>query len=141
MGRKAPPTAWKPGVSGNPGGRPGTATGELRRKLASHSPAIFAKCVEMAKAGDLGAMRLIMERTMPSLRPSDVEFALDLPAKASMSDSARAIFAAVGAGDVSAAQGSEMLQALASVAAVVRVDEITQRLDALEAVPSKRKRA
>ena len=67
--RKAPRSAWKPGQSGNPAGRPpmGKAFAEaLRKNLTGEGPAIplrlaaVAKaCVEKALAGDVQALRLL----------------------------------------------------------------------------------
>ena len=118
-----------------------TPMGELRQKMEKVAPSIIKLVIEQAMAGDAVAQRLIVDKCMPNLKSVDREFTLELPAKASMSDAARAIFAAVAAGDVTTSQGSEMLQALASVASVVRVDEIAQRLDRLESVSTTKRLA
>ena len=56
---------WAPGRSGNPKGRaPGTGKiDKLRAALAKELPDVLAALVAQAKAGDTGAIRLILERT------------------------------------------------------------------------------
>ncbi len=59
--RKAPRTAFKPGQSGNPGGRPlGTITALLRKKLDTDK--FVDALLDMAYAKDLGAMREVYRR-------------------------------------------------------------------------------
>ena len=68
------------GTSGNPRGRQprGLATVErLRTALAEELPAIIRSVVEKAKAGDIGASKLILERLLPPLRSSEVTVVLD----------------------------------------------------------------
>jgi Family of unknown function (DUF5681) len=65
-------TRWKPGQSGNRSGRPKKLpiTDVLREELehigadgVAHDVAIARKLVEMARQGDLGAIREIADRT------------------------------------------------------------------------------
>jgi len=63
---------FEPGRSGNPSGRPrGSADrrSELRAMLEPHAPALLEKVIQMALEGDLVAMKLCLERCLPSLRP------------------------------------------------------------------------
>lgn len=62
------------GQSGNPTGRrPGTQTKQtrLREQLLSEAPAILAALVEQAQAGDPAASKLVLDRCLPVLRPTD----------------------------------------------------------------------
>lgn len=61
---------WQPGQSGNPKGRPPSPTRDLKRILRSREPnsglrysRLFAKAlVDAALAGDVNAMRVILDR-------------------------------------------------------------------------------
>jgi hypothetical protein len=65
--RKAPKTAWKPGQSGNPNGRPkaGKSFAERIRESLSEEDwtAIIEKATEQAKAGDKAARDFLLDRT------------------------------------------------------------------------------
>lgn len=71
-------TRWKPGQSGNPSGRPRKLpiTDVLREELehlgedgVANEVAIARKLVQMARQGDLGAIREIADRTEGKARP------------------------------------------------------------------------
>ena len=59
---------WKPGHSGNPGGRPKKGAPGIR-ELRSSAPEVVAKLIEKAKGGDVPAMKLVLERVLPTLKP------------------------------------------------------------------------
>ena len=63
------PGRWKAGESGNPAGRkPGIgAVAKIRASMAEHIPALVAVLLERAKAGDIGAARLLLERTTSAM--------------------------------------------------------------------------
>ena len=71
---------WKPGCeSPNPNGRP-VGTQNKRTQLAKlfepHAPALINKCVEMALAGDVTALRIAIERIVPRSKDEPVPFVL-----------------------------------------------------------------
>jgi len=74
-------TRFKPGQSGNPSGRPKGArhrtTVAIEALLEGEGEALTRKAIELAKAGDMQALRLCMDRLAPPLRDSPVAF--DLP--------------------------------------------------------------
>lgn len=133
--RKAPPTAWKPGQSGNPAGRaPGSGeVAKLRATIAGHIPALVAVLVERALGGDVGAARLLLERVCAPLKASEEPAPLALPADESLTAQGRAVLGAVAAGDLAPGQGGVLLGAIATLARVAEVDELARRLTALEA--------
>ena len=73
-------TPWRPGQSGNPAGRPKgsrhKALMAIDLMLDGESEAITRKAIELAKAGDLTAIRICLDRTAPARRDRTVAFAL-----------------------------------------------------------------
>ena len=121
------------GKSGNPAGRPkGVATKQtkLRAEIAEHLPGIIDKTVEMAKGGDTTAIKLLMDRVLPALRPVDtpVSFALG----GTLTESGQAVLQAVETGSMTPDQASKLLTGIGTLARVTEVDELTRRVEALE---------
>lgn len=136
--RKAPPTAWKPGQSGNPAGRaPGSGeVAKLRATIAGQVPALVAVLVERALGGDVGAARLLLERVCPPLKATEEAAPLALP-DGTLTEQGRAVLGAVAAGELTAGQGAALLGAIGTLARVAEVDELERRLTALEATHAK----
>jgi vacuolar-type H+-ATPase subunit D/Vma8 len=124
---------WKPGQSGNPHGRrPGTSqTQKLRQAIEAHIPSIVARLVEKAKEGDVSAARLLLERTVPSLRPVEAPQPIEVPDGAP-AEQARAIVALAAAGEVSVEQGSRLISSLGSLCRLIELEEIERRINSLE---------
>ena len=131
--RKPPAAAWKPGQSGNPKGRP-AGSGEvakLRAAIAGKVPAILESLTAAALAGDVQAARLLLERTLPALKPAEQAQALHLP-DGTLTTQGRAVLAAVAAGELAPGQGAALLGAIGTLARVAEVDELARRIEALE---------
>ncbi|MCD1609844.1 DUF5681 domain-containing protein [Stutzerimonas kunmingensis] len=117
---------WKPGQSGNPGGRSGK-TEKIRAQLATGAAAVAKVVLDQAKAGDMTACRLVLERLVPPVKPisEPVEFRLDetdLPA------SARSILSAIASGQIAPDQGKALIDAVTSLSRVIEVAELEKQL-------------
>ena len=125
---------WQSGQSGNPGGsKPGTGKVEkLRAALAKELPEVLDALVTQAKAGDTSAIKLVLERTVPALRPVDAVAPLNLPVDGGLADQGRAVLAALAAGHLPANQAAGILQGLGNLAKLVELDELEKRIAALE---------
>ena len=125
---------WQSGQSGNPGGRkPGTGKiDKLRAALTKALPEVLDALVAKAKEGDTGAIKLILERTVPALRPVDAAAPLNLPVDGGLADQGRAILAALAAGQLPVNQATGILQSLGSLAKFVELDELEKREAAVE---------
>ncbi len=125
---------WKPGQSGNPAGkRPGTGKiNKLRAVLSKELPEVLDALIAKAKEGDTGAIKLVLERTVPALRPVDTATPLNLPAEGGLADQGRAVLAALAAGQLPVNQAASILQGLGNLAKLVELDELTRRIEALE---------
>ena len=131
--RKPPAAAWKPGQSGNPKGRP-AGTGEvskLRAAIADRVPELLSKLMAQALEGDTAAARLLLERVIAPLKAAEQPQALTLP-DGTLTDQGRAVLASVAAGELAPGQGAALLGAIGTLARVVEIDELAQRVAKLE---------
>lgn len=127
------PGTWHAGQSGNPKGKqPGTgALQRLRAGLDEHLPDILAALVEAAKAGDVTAARVILDRVLPSLKPNEQPVLLDL-AGDTLSAKAAAVLDAVAAGELAPGQAAQLVSALGTMAKIIETDDLAQRVAKLE---------
>src|SRR5215216_6798668 len=72
--------AWEPGVSGNPAGKPKGARNKttlaMEALLDGDAEAITQKAIELAKGGDITAIRLCLDRLCPPRKDRYVTFAI-----------------------------------------------------------------
>lgn len=132
--KKKRPGRWKAGESGNPKGKP-PGSGQLqklRATLAKDVPAIIKMLGTAAKAGDMQAARLILERVLPPVKAIEQPQALALPADGSLTDQGRAVLSAVAVGDLSPGQGAALIGAIGGMARVTEIDELAERIKKLE---------
>ncbi len=125
---------FKKGKSGNPKGRPkGIKDRRVmhREFLESHAKNLMKKAVEMALEGDGAALRLCLERVVPAIKARDEPVEIG-ELKGSLTEQGTQIMVAMASGKVSPGEATNMLQALSSVARVTEVDELDQRVKALE---------
>ena len=86
---------WTRGQSGSPASR-GAGTGKidkLRVALAEALPEVMSALVTQAKVGDTGAIKLVLEPTVPALRLMDAATTLSLPTHGGLADQGRAVLA------------------------------------------------
>lgn len=127
------PGRWKPGESGNPAGKP-KGSGEvakLRAAIADKVPAILDSLLERALSGDVGAARLLLERTIAPLKAIEPPQPLTLPG-GSLTEQGRAVLASVASGELAPGQGAALVGAIGALARVAEVDELAARVAALE---------
>jgi hypothetical protein len=104
---------FQQGQSGNPAGRPrgsrNKATILLRDLLDGESTAITRKAIELAKDGDIAAIRICMERLVPPRKSDPVVF--DLPRLDTAADAVAAlsaVVAAVATGDLTPSEAADL---------------------------------
>ncbi len=133
MTKKRPPNQWQPGQTGNPKGRPPGQSDitKLRKSIMNDAPDILAGLVTAAKAGDVQAARLILERVLPPLKPTEQSIELELTGD-TLTGQGRAVLSAVSAGALAPGQGSQLIAAIGALARVVEIDELSARITALE---------
>jgi Family of unknown function (DUF5681) len=123
---------WKPGQSGNPGGRP-KRIGVVRELLEERRGDLVMKAIDLALAGDVGALRLCIERLAPPLKSiSDAVVIAGLADAKTLTEKSEAIVRAVGKGAVSPTVAVELLTAVGGLAKAMEIDELTRRVSDLE---------
>ena len=127
------PGRWKAGESGNPAGRkPGSGeVAKMRAAIAAHVPALVVVLVERALGGDVGAARLLLERTIAPLKASEEAAPLTMR-DGTLTEQGRAVVAAVATGELAPGQGAALLASLGTLAKLAEADELTRRIEALE---------
>jgi len=128
-------TKFKPGKSGNPAGRkPGSKDKrtELRELLRPHAADLINKAVEMALAGDSAAMRICIDRIVPTLKSTSESVSAALPIIGTLDEQASAIFKFAASGDISTDNAAQLINMLSSQCRIKEVTDFETRLQALE---------
>ena len=127
-------TQWKPGQTGNPKGRPPgkSAITKMRESLSADTPEILAGLVSAAKAGDMQAARLILERVLPAIKPVEQPQEIELPVDGSYTDQGRAVVRSVADGGLSPGQGAALLGALSAMVKLSETDDLARRIALIE---------
>lgn len=122
------------GQSGNPAGRkPGDQTQKkLRAAIEKDLPEIVQAMVEAAKEGDTAAARLLLDKTVPSVRPVDQPIKLDVNADADLAEIGRAVLSAVASGSLPANVAQSVLAGVGTVARIAEGTELIERIEKLE---------
>lgn len=127
---------YKKGQSGNLKGKPVGAKSRytrLREALVDDLPALLDKTKEAALNGDMVAMRLLLERTLPTTKAAAAT--VDIPELAeadTLTNKATAILTAIARGQLPPDIGGGLLTALGQMAKIAEVDEIERRITVLE---------
>jgi hypothetical protein len=134
--KNAPPTRGRPFGPGNPGrpkGARNKATLAAEALLDGEVESITRKAIELAKAGDITAMRLCLDRIVPVRKDRPVAF--DLPILEHATDAVRALAAiakAVADGDLTPMEAAELSKVIDGYVRVIETAELAARLERLE---------
>ena len=108
----------------------------MRALLATDLDKIIDTLRAQALAGDVQAIRIVLDRVLPPLRPVDLPTMLALPRDGTLAEQARAVVQAAADGDLAPAQAAQIVTALGGVAKIVESTELLRRVEALEALDS-----
>jgi Family of unknown function (DUF5681) len=132
---------FEPGKSGNPAGKPKGSRNQItlaiEALLDGEGEALTQKAIELAKAGDMQALRLCLDRLVPPRKDRPVSF--ELPAITCAGDAAKAsaaLVAAVSIGQITPSEAVELGRLLESYVKTLEATDLEERLKKLEKVIS-----
>ena len=133
---------FEPGQSGNPAGKArGTrnkVTLAIEALLDGEAEALTRKAIELAKAGDMAALRLCMDRLAPPRKDRPVMF--ELPTITCAADAVKAsaaLVTAVAVGDLTPAEAGELGKLIEAYVRVLEATDFAARLENLERANSR----
>jgi len=128
---------FKEGQSGNPAGRPrgsrNKASVRMQEMLDEKAEELVGKLVEMALAGNIGALRLCLDRIAPTRRSGPLGCEMPPLQKAADAVAAMAgIASAAVAGDVTADEAAKLAKLISLYVNSLEAHEFEERLVRLE---------
>lgn len=127
---------WMPGMaSPNPKGRPKGIVDRRNRvatALNGEGDRIVRAVIDAALNGDMQAAGLVLARISPPLKARAEIVKFDLSQDRPLAEQAKQVMGAVAAGDVDPETGRVLITCLQSVAGITAVQELEQRLIALD---------
>ena len=120
------------------GGRPpsapaGKARAKMRAEIDKHAADVLAAAIEIAKGGDVAAMRLVLDRVDPAPRDRAVD--VELPPVATIADVpgvALALISAAARGEITPGEAQNIMGLLEGYRKAVETAELAARVEALE---------
>ncbi len=136
---------FEKGNSGNPNGRPRGNTSNLIIKEAlaavfeDGESGLIKNICESAKAGDIQAATILINRLYPALKPvqevTPFTLAGDNPA-----EQAQSVLAAVAGGQIPVEIGVQLIAAISQTLQIMEVTELAERLEQIEKTLQKQAR-
>jgi len=125
---------YKKGQSGNPKGRPigvKDKRTELRQLLKPHTQKLVKKTVDLALDGDTTALRLCLERLIPTIKQKDEYIKFKLTGN-TQTEQSKSIIIAMSNGEITPTDTNTILQTMATQCRIAEMDEFEERLRKLE---------
>lgn len=138
-------TKFRPGKSGNPAGKPkgarNKATEAVMLLLEGESEKLTRKAIEKALDGDGTALRLCLERLAPAPKSAAQPIYIELPESDNLASMARGFLTAAANGEIPPDIAALLVTAAAGVAKVEEMENVKERLEALERAIKDREKA
>jgi hypothetical protein len=124
---------FQPGNPGRPKGARHKTTLAVETLLDGEAEALTRKAIEMAKAGDMTALRLCLDRIAPARKDRGIAF--ELPAVTTVTDIVKAsgaLLLAVAEGELTPSEGGELSKLLDGHRSAMTTAELEARIAKLE---------
>jgi hypothetical protein len=125
---------FEPGKSGNPSGRPrgsrNKTTLAVEALFNGEAETLTRKAIELAKGGDMAALRLCLDRILPPRKDRPLTF--EFPAITNAAEAAStmsAILGAVASGEITPTEESEIGKLVDSYVRAVEATELAARIE------------
>jgi hypothetical protein len=134
---------FKPGVSGNPMGRPKTKSDGFALKSMSATEKLLAKnakgvaetVVRLANAGDVGAAKLVLERVSPPRKGRLTQFPLaPITCQKDVADALLGLLEATAQGKLTPTEAGELSGIIEKLGKALESSELESRILKLEAI-------
>lgn len=136
------PHLWKKGQSGNPAGKP-KGTGSLawfNTHVRARREDIINSVIDRAMKGNSTAMELVISRMIPSFQPADEAVNLEGFKEApTRTERAKIVTEGVSEGVITPNQGVVIMTVLEKASKIQEVDDLSQRIEAIEKAIKKKK--
>ena len=104
-----------------------------RAMLEPYAEELIQSVVDLARSGDMPALKLCLDRLCAPLRPTDRLITVKGMAAANeLSDKGDLILANVASGEITPVEASNLMNVISSQARIVEVDELERRVAKLE---------
>lgn len=124
---------FKPGNPGRPKGSRHKTTLAMMALLEGEAEAITRTCIDAAKAGDMTAIRLVLERLLPPVKERPVRLSLpDVSSATGVAEAQGAILQAVAAGEILPGEATALTGIVESRRRAIETAELEARIAALE---------
>lgn len=135
--RHAPRTAFRPGQSGNPAGRPkgskNHATMMALALMECDLDSIVKNVIDAAKAGDMSAVKLVIDKLVPASKSRPITIELPKVEDIASAQAAQAIVVdAVANGELLADEGQMLSALIENQRKAVETGTLEMRLKAIE---------
>lgn len=128
---------FKPGQSGNPAGKPpgakNRATMLAQALFDGEAETLTRKIIGLAKNGDMQALKICVDRLCPPMKAQAAPVRVQIPETDNISDIANAFIKAAADGRLPPDVAAQLVSAVGTLAHILEVDELKERLAALEA--------
>lgn len=121
-----------PGQSGNPSGRPKAANTLIRDALSEGASDVVEIVLKAARAGDMAACKLILDRLLPPMKSNAQPVFLAIPEGATPLEIARAVLTATAAGQCPPDTAASLVSAIGAFCRIEEFEELRVRIAALE---------
>lgn len=124
---------FQKGVSGNPAGRPAGKTpgAKLRKAIELRADDILQAVIASAISGDMSACKMLLDRITPSLKP--IAQPICLPDAGTLAEKGEEVISATMTGLIPPDIGAMLINALSNQSKIIELQELTQRIEILEA--------